>query len=102
MMARRAGAFVGGAGKLLAGDGFVGLFAAPDASQSQMKKLQSSLGVSWTSRVFDAEALGQVCGRSSLAFAGIRPARGGNMVETLHTELTRLERFTASVACKCG
>lgn len=102
MMARRAGHFVGGAGKLLAEGGFAGLMAAPDASSSQVDKLQSKLGVSWTSRVLDASELGRICGRPSLAFAAIRGGEGERLCDRLRQELSRLERFGVSPVVMAG
>ena len=98
-MARRAGALIGGAGKLAAEGAFDGLLAAPDASEREFRKLSSRLEVSWTSRALDSEALGQICGRPSLAFAAIRGGKAQKMAEKLRFELMRLERFYAASAC---
>lgn len=98
-MARRSGALIGGAGKLLAEGGFEGLLAAPDASEREFRKLSSRLEVTWTSRTFDSEALGHICGRPSLAFAAIRGGKAQKMAEKLRFELMRLERFYATSAC---
>ena len=99
-MARRAGALIGGAGKLAAEGSFDGLLAAPDASARECAKLASRLQVVWTSRALDSQALGQICGRPSLAFAAIRGGKAAKMAENLRFELTRLERFYASSACQ--
>ena len=99
-MARRAGALIGGAGKLAAEGSFDGLLAAPDASAREYAKLASRLQVVWTSRALDSQALGQICGRPSLAFAAIRGGKAAKMAENLRFELTRLERFYASSACQ--
>ena len=98
-MARRAGALMGGAGKLAAEGVFQGLLAAPDASEREFNKLASRLEVTWTSRALDAEALGQICGRPSLAFAAIRGGNAAKMAEKLRFEVMRLERFYTSSAC---
>jgi predicted RNA-binding protein YlxR (DUF448 family) len=102
-MARRSGGMVGGAGKLAADrEGFAGLLAAPDASPRELTKLQSRLGVEWTSRLLTAEELGQLFGRDSLAFAGIRSGGKAKPAENLHRELARLEGFSWSSACQAG
>ena len=102
-MARRSGGMIGGAGKLAADtEGFAGLMAAPDASSRELAKLQSRLGVEWTSRLLTAEELGQLFGRDSLAFAGIRGGGKAKPAENLHRELTRLEGFSWSSACQAG
>ena len=98
-MARRAGALIGGAGKLAAEGAFDGLLAAPDASEREFRKLSSRLEVTWTSRKLDSEALGKICGRPSLAFAAIRGGKAHKMAEKLRFELMRLERFCAASAC---
>ena len=102
MMARRAGQLVGGAGKLLGEGAFAVLLAAPDASPGQFRKLESKLGVVWTTRVFHAEELGRVCGRPSLAFAAIRGGKGEKLANRLREELMRLERLGVSSACNGG
>ncbi|MEL0133376.1 MAG: DUF448 domain-containing protein, partial [Rhodobiaceae bacterium] len=62
-MARRAGCLVGGSGKLAAeAVGFVGLLAAPDASEREFRRLSSRLSVEWTSRSLDAGELGRIFG----------------------------------------
>jgi len=101
-MARRAGILLGGSGKLLVEGEFVGLLAAEDASARELTKLKSKLGVSWVSRVLTAAELGQICGRGSLAFAGLR--HGGapgsaKLIETIHQEIGRLEGFYATAGC---
>ena len=102
-MARRSGGMIGGAGKLAADtEGFAGLMAAPDASSRELAKLQSRLGVEWTSRLLTAEELGQLFGRDSLAFVGIRGGGKAKPAENLHRELTRLEGFSWSSACQAG
>lgn len=100
-MVRRAGCLVGGAGKLAAeASGFVGLLAAPDASEREMRRLSSRLAVDWTSRSLEAEGLGRIFGRDSLAFVGVRAGRAPKLAETLRLELMRMEVFSVSSACQ--
>ena len=100
-MARRAGCLVGGAGKLAAAaEVFVGLLAAPDASEREMRRLASRLAVTWTSQSLAAEELGRIFGRDSLAFVGIRAGRAPKLAETLRLELMRMEVFSMSSACQ--
>ena len=101
-LARRAGALLGGAGKLAAEGYFDGLLAAPDASEKECKRLASKLGVSWTSRALLATDLGQVCGRDSLAFAAVRGDGARGILEKLKADLDRLEAFSRSSACQAG
>ena len=102
-LARRAGCLVGGAGKLAAStDEFVGLFAAPDASERELRRLSSRLGVEWTTRLFSAEELGRVFSRDSLAFVGVSAGRSKKLAETLRREMDRLEGFSASSGCQAG
>ena len=101
-LARRAGLLLGGAGKLLAEGPFEGLLAAQDASERETSRLQGKLGVEWTSRSFDAEELGRLCGRDSIAFVGVRGTGGGGtgrLTKNLLTEITRLDGFYASAGC---
>jgi predicted RNA-binding protein YlxR (DUF448 family) len=100
-MARRAGCLVGGAGKLAAeAEAFIGLLAAPDASEREMRRLASRLAVTWTSQSLAAEELGRIFGRDSLAFVGIRAGRAPKLAETLRLELMRMEVFSMSSACQ--
>ena len=102
-LARRAGCLVGGAGKLAAStDEFVGLFAASDASERELRRLSSRLGVEWTTRLFSAEELGRVFSRDSLAFVGVSAGRSKKLAETLRREMDRLEGFSASSGCQAG
>ena len=75
-MARKCGALLGGAGKLLAEGHFTGLLAAKDASPRELLKLKSKLGVDWVSQSLNSTELGQIFGRDSLAFAGLRVSGG--------------------------
>ena len=100
-MARRAGYLVGGSGKLAAESaGFVGLLAAPDASEREFRRLSSRLAVDWTSRSLDAGELGRIFGRDSLAFVGVRIGRAPKLAETLRLELMRMDVFSVSSACQ--
>ena len=102
-LARRAGCLVGGAGKLAAAtDEFVGLLAAPDASERELRRLSSRLGVEWTTRLFSAEELGRIFGRDSLAFVGVRAGRSKKLAESLRCDMDRLGAFSASSACQAG
>lgn len=101
-LARRAGMLLGGSGKLLAEGPFIGLLAANDASARQLRKLKSKLGVKWVSRALTATEIGQICGRDSLAFAGLReigPAGASKLVQNFYEEITRLDGFYAAVGC---
>ena len=102
-LARRAGDLVGGSGKLAAeGESFAGLLAAPDASDREMRRLESRLDVGWTSRELDATELGRVFGRDSLAFAAVRRGGVAKTAENLRRELLRLEAFSRSSSCQAG
>ena len=101
-MARRAGFLIGGVGKLLAGRQCVGLIIAPDASQREARRLESRLGTIWTTNCLSASEIGQICGRESLAFAGLLAPVNGvqeNLCRKLHLEIARIEGFYASVGC---
>ena len=101
-MARRAGVLIGGAGKLLAGRQCTGLLIAPDASEREARRLQSRLGTSWVTNCLSASEIGQICGRKSLAFAGlIAPEQKAqeNLCRNLHLEIARMEGFYASAGC---
>ena len=100
-MARRAGCLVGGAGKLAAASApFIGLLAAPDASERELRRLRARLDVEWTSRGLAAEELGRIFGRDSLAFVGVQAGRTLKLAETLRLELMRMEAFSVSSACQ--
>ena len=101
-LARRAGALLGGAGKLAAEGLFDGLLAAPDASEKECRRLASKLDVNWTSRALTATDLGQICGRESLAFAAVRGGGARGILEKLKTDLDRLEAFSRSSSCQAG
>lgn len=100
-MARRAGCLVGGAGKLAAAsEPFIGLLAAPDASERELRRLRARLDVEWTNRGLAAEELGRIFGRDSLAFVGVQAGRTLKLAETLRLELMRMEAFSVSSACQ--
>ena len=100
-MARRAGCLVGGAGKLAAAtESFIGLLAAPDASERELRRLRSKLDVTWTSQSLEAEELGRIFGRDSLAFVGVRVGGAVKLADTLRLELMRMEAFSVSSACQ--
>ena len=101
-LARRAGILLGGAGKLLAEGHCVCLLAAGDASPRETEKLRSKLAVEWVARNFSATELGQICGRETLAFVGIKASTApgaGKLSDILHQEITRLEGFYGAVGC---
>lgn len=101
-MARRSGALIGGGGKLTSEGQFVGLLAAPDASQRELRKLSTRIEARWVSQILDATELGQICGRPSLAFAAIRGGKSAKLAENLKHELGRLEAFYVSSGCHAG
>ena len=102
-LARRAGCLVGGAGKLAAAtDEFVGLLAAPDASERELRRLSSRLGVEWVTQLFSAEELGSIFGRDSLAFVGVHAGRSRKLAESLRCDMDRLGAFSASSGCQAG
>ena len=102
-LARRAGILLGGAGKLLSEGRFTGLLAADDSSPREREKLVKKLGVKWVSCHLTAREIGQICGRDSMAFAGLsdrRAAGAGKMVRKVHEEIMRLDGFYATAGCK--
>ena len=101
-LARRSGVLLGGSGKLLSGGRCVGLLAADDASAREIEKLRSKLAVDWVARNFSAAELGNICGRDSIAFVGVRASSspGANkLIDILHQEITRLDGFCSAVGC---
>ena len=101
-LARRAGILLGGSGKLLAEGHCVGLLAADDASPRETEKLRSKLAVEWVVRNFSAAELGQICGRDTIAFVGIKPSAApgaGKLSDILHQEIKRLDGFYSAVGC---
>ncbi|ADE39824.1 DUF448 domain-containing protein [Candidatus Puniceispirillum marinum] len=102
-MARRSGIAFAGAGKLLVDGSFDALLAAQDASERECRKLESKLGVTWVSQTLTAEELGQVFGRDSIAYVGLRgaAARGGvALIDNLHDEIMRLDGFYGATGCQ--
>ena len=101
-MARKCGALLGGGGKLLAGGHFNGLLAAKDASQRELLKLKSKLGVDWVSQSLNSTELGQIFGRDSLAFAGLRVSGGPGsqkLVRIIYEDIMRLDGFYTTAGC---
>ena len=101
-MARRSGILLGGVGKLLAEEHFVGLLAADDSSLRETKKLCAKLSVGWVARNFSATELGKICGRDSIAFVGVRTSSvpgADKLNDILHQEITRLDGFYSAVGC---
>ena len=101
-MARKCGALLGGSGKLLAEGHFNGLLAATDASPRELLKLKSKLGVDWVSQSLCSTELGQIFGRDSLAFAGLRVSGGPGslkLVRIIYEDIMRLDGFYTSAGC---
>ena len=101
-LARRGGFLLGGAGKLLAEGRFAGLLAADDASPREREKLAKKLDVKWVSCHLTALEIGQICGRESMAFAGLRDcgaAGAAKMAQKVHDEIMRLDGFYATAGC---
>ena len=93
-MARKCGALIGGGGKLLTAGHFNGLLAATDASPRELLKLKSKLGVDWVSQSLSSTELGQIFGRDSLAFAGLRVSGGPGslkLVRIIYEDIMRLD-----------
>lgn len=101
-MARKCGALLGGGGKLLSEGHFDGLLAGSDASQRELAKLKSKLGVGWVSQTLSATELGQICGRDSLTFAGLRGSVGDGsdkLVRMVYEDIMRLDGFYSTAGC---
>ena len=101
-MARKCGALLGGAGKLLAEGHFNGLLAATDASPRELIKLKSKLGVDWVSQSLSSTEIGQIFGRGSLAFAGLRVSGGPGslkLVQIIYEDIIRLDGFYTAAGC---
>ena len=101
-MARKCGALLGGGGKLLAEGHFNGLLAAKDASPRELLKLKSKLGVDWVSQSLNSTELGQIFGRDSLAFAGLRVSGGPGsqkLVRIIYEDIMRLDGFYTTAGC---
>ncbi|MGB1863255.1 MAG: DUF448 domain-containing protein [Candidatus Puniceispirillum sp.] len=102
-MARRSGIAFAGAGKLLVDGTFDALLAAQDASERECRKLEKKLGVSWVSQTLTAAELGQIFGRDTIAYVGLRgaAARGGvALIGNLHDEIMRLDGFYGATGCQ--
>ena len=101
-MARKCGALLGGGGKLLAEGRLNGLLAATDASPRELFKLKSKLGVDWVSQSLSSTELGQMFGRDSLAFAGLRVSGGPGspkLVRIIYEDIVRLDGFYTAAGC---
>ena len=101
-MARKCGALLGGGGKLVAEGHFNGLLAAIDASPRELLKLKSKLGVDWVSQSLNSTELGQIFGRDSLAFAGLRISGGPGskkLVRIIYEDIMRLDGFYTTAGC---
>ena len=101
-MARKCGVLLGGGGKLLAEGHFSGLLAATDASPRELGKLKSKLGVDWVSQSLSATEIGQIFGRESLAFAGLRVSGGSGslkLVQIIYEDIKRLDGFYTAAGC---
>ena len=101
-MARKCGALLGGGGKLLAGGHFNGLLAATDASPRELSKLKTKLRVLWVSQSLSATEIGQIFGRESLTFAGLRVPDGPGsqkLARIIYEDIMRLEGFYTAAGC---
>ena len=101
-MARKSGALLGGGGKLLTAGRFNGLLAATDASPRELCKLKSKLGVDWASQSLSSAELGQIFGRDSLAFAGLRVSGSPGspkLVRIFYEDIMRLDGFYSTAGC---
>ena len=101
-LARRAGILLGGSGKLQAEGHFIGLLVSDNASLRESKKLRAKLAVEWVARNFNAEELGQICGRDSLSFVGVRASTdcgAAKLSINLRQEILRLDGFYGAVGC---
>ena len=101
-MARKCGALLGGGGKLLAEGHFNGLLAAADVSPRELLKLKSKLSVDWVSQSLNSTELGQIFGRGSLAFAGLRVSGGPGsqkLVRIIYEDIKRLDGFYTTAGC---
>ena len=101
-LARRCGALLGGSGKLLSEGNFDGLLAAVDASPRELSKLKSKLNVNWVCQSLTSIELGQICGRDSLAFVGLRGSSGGDsvkLVSKIKEDIARFDGFCSAAGC---
>jgi len=101
-MARKSGALLGGGGKLLAEGRFNGLLAATDASPRELFRLKSKLRVEWVSQSLSSAELGQIFGRDSLAFAGLRVSGSPGspkLVRIFYEDIMRLDGFYTAAGC---
>ena len=101
-LARRCGALLGGSGKLLSEGNFDGLLAAVDASPRELGKLKSKLNVNWVCQSLTSTELGQICGRDSLAFVGLRGSSGSDsakLVIKVREDIARFDGFYSAAGC---
>ncbi|MEC8653862.1 MAG: hypothetical protein VXX83_00065, partial [Pseudomonadota bacterium] len=66
------------------------------------EKLRSKLAVDWVAWNFTAAELGQICGRDSIAFVGVRASTASGaekLSKILHHEILRLDGFYSAVGC---
>ena len=93
-LGRRAGAVIGGAGKIrTTAENVVLLLVAHDASLREAKTLANACGLSGmpfgTANILRGEELGKVFGRESMAFVACLGGHDG-LIARLHDELARL------------
>ena len=93
-LGRRAGAVIGGAGKIrTTAENVVLLLVAHDASPREAKTLANACGLAGmpfgTANILRGEELGKVFGRESLAFVACLGGHAG-LIARLHDELARL------------
>lgn len=90
-LGRRAGAVIGGAGKIrTAAENVALLLVAHDASPREAKNLANACGVSSTANMLRGEELAKVFGRESMAFVACLGGHDG-LIARLHDELARLQ-----------
>ena len=88
-LGRRAGAVIGGGGKIrTTAENVVLLLVAHDASVREAKTLANACGLAGTD-ILRGEELGKVFGRESMAFVACLGGHAG-LIARLHDELTRL------------
>ena len=104
-LARRAGLAIGGGGKLASYDMMQGMLIAQDASAREAKSHMRRLMPDWIYEGFDAEMLGAVFGRDSLAYIGVLPdvnGTNGGLSERLKHDIHRFAAFLPPLGCQEG
>lgn len=104
-LARRAGLAIGGGGKLASLDYVEGLIIAADASLREAKAHRNRLMPEWVHEGFDAEMLGAVFGRESLAYIGLLPdpyGKQGGLTALLKQDIERFAAFLPPLGCQEG